>query len=401
MLKFIRCVAALSVLLVGCGGGGSTGQVKRPKWTVMVFLNASNDLYPYALPNVRQMSQVAYNPDVQFVLQWKESVAVSGNSVDFDGTRRYLVTPSTTAGAFGPVKLIQDLGKGVDMGKAQTLKDFVAWTKTTYPADRYVCVVWNHGNGWQRLRKNQPPTTRGVSYDNEFNTFIDTWDLPTAFVGQPVDVISFDACLMQMLEVASDLTQSCSYIATSEENTPGPGYPYQRVFKAFADTPNLDTKALLNSFVTGHIGYPPYQTLPVTQSVIDVKKVAALESAVDQLANALIAEKSHLSTDIPKIRSAAQKYGDRGDGRNYYDLVDLCQRLQTDPGIPLDAQNAASSVVTAVNDAVVWEGHSTLDSNSHGIGIDFSPSSNPKLSYYGNTGLAKQTHWLDWLNIAP
>jgi len=379
----------------------ASSSTTQSKWTVMVFLNASNDLFSYALPNVKQMAQVAYNSDVRFVLQWKESKTVSGNSVDFDGTRRYLVTTSAPSGSSIPGKLIQTLPAGVDMGKTQTLSDFVTWTKANYPADRYALVVWDHGDGWAPAISIKPPATRAISFDAQSGSVMEMWDLPSALASQPVDILSFDACLMQMLEDEDELKSCCSYLACSEENTPGPGYPYDRIFKAFADSPSSDTLTLSQAFVTGHVGAPLYQDQPVTQSVVDSSKVTAVSTAVDALALTLIAERANLLTEIPAIRHAMQVYGVLGDGYNYYDLVDLANHLIADNKIPADVQAKAQVVINAVNAAVKFEGHSSQDTQSHGIAIDFSPSTATNLNAYSNLSLAKTTHWLDWLKVAP
>lgn len=377
----------------------ATAGSHHAKWTVMVFLNASNNLYPYALPNINQMEQVAYNPDVQFVVQWKESAKIFGaKNVDFDGTRRYLVKSDTSSQLKST--LVQDMGANVDMGSVDTLHDFVTWTKANYPADRYALVIWDHGNGWQSAFA-KPATVRSVSLDDEFGSQMDIWDLPKALEGQRVDILSFDACLMQMLEVASEMKGTCDYIACSEENTPGPGYPYQRVFKLFADSPDLDTRSLTKSFVDGHIGNPDYKNEYVTQSVIDTSKVAAIETSIDTLANQLIANRSSLTSIVPTIRGSMQKYAYVNDGRNYYDLVDLTTRLQGTTGVPDAVRVAAANLTSATTNAVVWEGHSSFDPMSHGLAIDFSPSTGAQLSKYANLNLAKVTHWDEWLQVAP
>jgi len=389
--------------------GGKTGTavigvakagVHKTKWTVMVYLNASNDLYPYALPNVNQMEKVAYNPDVRFVVQWKESATLFGaKNVDFDGTRRYLVKSDSSSSLKS--QLIETLPAGTDMGDVQQLKQFVGWTKENYPADRYALIVWNHGNGWQRGLRPTPPPTRAVSYDFETGNTIDTWTLPQALDGQHVDILSFDACLMQMLEVASDVKTGCDFIASSEENTPGPGYPYDRIFKTFADNPNDTTRNLTKAFVDGHVNYPPYKDQTVTQSVIDCTKVAGVETAVDSLAGALLANQVALKTVIPGIRTSMSKYALPNDGRYYYDLVDLAQHLQASASVPAGVKAAAADVITANNAAVVWEGHTELDAFSHGIAIDFSPDTSLELALYGNLNLAKVTRWYEWLKVAP
>lgn len=59
--------------------------------------------------------------------------------------------------------------------------------------------------------------------------------------------------------------------------------------------------------------------------------------------------------------------------------------------------------MTAVTAAVVWEGHNTLSSTSHGLAIDFSPAAN-FTNYaldYGQLRFAQETRWDDWLTVDP
>ena len=35
-----------------------------------------------------------------------------------------------------------------NLGSAQTLRDFVTWSKANYPADHYALYFWGHGLGW-------------------------------------------------------------------------------------------------------------------------------------------------------------------------------------------------------------------------------------------------------------
>ncbi|MGV3615979.1 MAG: clostripain-related cysteine peptidase [Fimbriimonas sp.] len=367
----------------------------RSKWTVLVFLSAANNLYPFAIPNVNQMERVA-SDDVRFVLQWKEIQLRYPNAL-FNGTRRYEVKPDNSDKLAST--MVEDMGAGIDMGKPETLKEFIRWTKANYPADRYALVVWSHGNGWMRDALSRP--VRATSYDDEFNSAIRVWELPAALQGERFDILSFDACLMQMLEVASEVKPFADYIAASAENTPGSGYPYDRVFKAFADNPDASTLSLAQSFVTGHVDNPPYRSQPVTQSVIDTSKLGPLEAAVDTLGAALLTNKASLMTAIPAIRAAAPKYGYRNDGRFYYDLVDIAQRLQANAEVPTDVKTAAQAVINANNAAIPFSDGTETNAFTHGLAIDFSSASNVKLSNYENLNLAKTTRWDDWLLAAP
>lgn len=260
-------------------------EVVRTKWTVLVYLNAANDLYQFSTLNVNQMERVAANPQVRFVLQWKQSQTQWPQS-SFDGTRRYLVRPDATDRVAS--KFVQDLGF-VDMGSPQALADFVQWATTYYPSDRTVLVVWNHGNGWRRR-----PDDRGraISYDDETGNAIQIWDLGSALGGHRFDILAWDASLMQMLEVAYEARGNAEFVAGSEESPPGEGYPYDRIFDAFRDAPDAPTRDLAKSFVDGMLEVPEYQSRRITQSVIETARLGDVATALDALAGVLLANRT-------------------------------------------------------------------------------------------------------------
>lgn len=370
----------------------------RGKWTVMVFLNSANDLEYWSAVNVNQMERVAGNPNVRFVVQWKKWLPQNLNATDFpfNGTRRYLLKSDQTN--LINSELVSDLGQGVDMGSPTTLRNFIDWTKSRYPADHYALVVWDHGKGWQRAAG---AINRSISTDDEFGSIIDTWDLSSALGATHLDILSYDACLMQQVEVAAEVQDQVDYIACSEENTPAQGYPYDSVFTAMMQSPDATPRQLSKGFVDGMVNYPWPGNTEITQSVVDAKKVAALETAVDQLAGSLIANQTDpLEISLVRgIRQNARRYA-RNDAfeSRYYDLYDIADRIVRGTSI-LDLSAAAANVKTAVLNSIVWNGQKNSP-DSHGIAIDFSASTDP-ISNYEKLRFAQTTRWMNWLKVAP
>ena len=378
--------------------------VTTSKWTIMVYLNAANDLDSFAIPNFVQMQKAAQNPNVRILVQFKQAfIPGESENPSFVGTRRYLVKADTTSSTVTST-LVQDMGTGVDMGSATTLNNFVKWSQHYYPADRYCLVVWNHGNGWRsRALSNRGPT-RGVSYDDDSGNHIDTWQLQAALnVGKPLDIVAWDASLMQMAEVAGELKTVAKYIVGSEESPPGSGYPYDLIFAKFRDNPDKDTPTLCRSFVDGMIQYYTVAGTHITQSVLDVSQLSNLGTAIDGLAGALIGNAGLLGTIVPSIRTQAQGYPPADPVRLYRDLYDVCRLLNANAGTPTEVKAAASNVQSAIASSVLYEKHSTDSSNSHGISIDFSDSTSfaPVSSDYSNLNLAQTTRWDSWLQAAP
>lgn len=383
--------------------GAATLTVNSPnstptKWTVLVYMNAANDLRTFSTLNMNQMEKAAGNPQVRFVVQWKQSQDLFSDS-SFDGTRRYLVKPDNTNAIAS--QLVQDMGTGVDMGQAQTLTDFINWGKTFYPADRYVVIIWNHGNGWKRKVDDEMPT-RGVSYDDETGNAIQTWQLSQALTNTQFDIVAWDASLMQMAEVSYEIRDRAQYVVGSEESPPGEGYPYDTIFAHFRDNPDDTTLNLAKAFVDETLAVPAYASRKITQSVIDTSQLGGLATAVNALGTELINNEPALVTPIQETRNQTQAYSQSGS-RVYRDLYDVCLKLEAKAGIP-SVVTAAANVRTAIGNAVVYEGHNANSANSHGVSIDFqslNTFNGQMASDYANLKFAQDTSWNEFLTISP
>lgn len=374
---------------------------QRSKWTVMVFLNAANDLDQFSDLNVNQMERVANNPQVRFVLQWKR-VQNLGFGAPWTGTRRYLVSydPDTQNNSWSGVRsqLIQNMGS-VDMGSASTLRAFVQWTKTNYPADRYVLILWNHGSGW-RIQDDRYGT-RGFSFDDEFFTHIDTWQLAQALgdLGT-IDIVSWDSSLMQMMEVAYEMPSNVTFMVGSEESPPAEGLPYHLVFGPLRDNPDMTTEQLGQKFGQGMLNFYG-ETRKITQSMVRLSEKQTVAAACDALANLLIQKNQGgvLDAEIQAARNEAQAYSP-SQTRWYRDLWHLAFKLKEKIN---DAQiDAACDVVmAAVEQLVVHNFRNSLSPNSNGISIEFGNRNQTYWDIYSLLSFAHATKWDDFCRNAP
>lgn len=373
-------------------------QTRQTKWTVLVYINAANDLYEFSDLNVNQMEKVAYNPDVRFVVQWKQSKTAWPNST-FDGTRRMVLKSDTSDSIVSPV--VQNMGTDIDMGDPLTLRNFITWGKAFYPADRYCLVVWNHGNGWRRSPGDF--SSRAFSYDDDTGNAIQIWELQQALANDKFDIFAWDCSLMQMLECAYQLKDNALYVAGSEESPPGEGYPYDAVFKRFADNPNDTSRNLSKGFVDAMINNPPYVNRKITQSVLDTSKLADLAGSLNNYAQQLIANQATIASQVQFARNNAQAFSPTA-GRYYRDLKSITTNLEAAPGgVPQGLITAGASLRAAADAAIVWEAHNANSPRSTGIAIDFSPANRftQFAQDYSLMSLGQATQWDEWLAVAP
>lgn len=378
----------------------TSNSVTRGKWTVMVFLNAANSLFQEAGTNVNQMERIANNPDVRFVYQWKQTAATGlATGANWTGTRRYVASYGT-ASSFSST-LVQDMGEGVDMGSPQTLKEFVEWTKANYPADHYALVMWDHGSGWRALTRSVK--SRAISLDDETGNYIEQWQLGQALANEHFDILAYDACLMQGAEDLLEVAGVADYVIGSEENTPGPGYPYDKVFKPFVDTPDDAVPDLAKNFVTAfqtNYANSVYSGWALHQSVLDMSKLTPLRTAIDNLGSALVDNASTVGAFMPTVRANSKRIPEDDAGYNYYDLDQVAANIEGTLGAPTAVINAATAVRTAISNMVVLSQSNSHGGHMHGLSIEFSnaPTFATVSNKYANLKIASQTQWDEFLS---
>jgi len=93
---------------------------------------------------------------------------------------------------------------------------------TTYPADHYGLVMWDHGSGWSAIANDDVLGKDGMSIPAMSGALATI----TAAAGRKLDFIGFDACLMAELQVADAVQPYASWDIAAEELVPGLGWDY-------------------------------------------------------------------------------------------------------------------------------------------------------------------------------
>ena len=390
-------LAVSALALPGCSGSSSSTAsgtpIAQPGWTVtrlstptpikpwtfLVFLNGANNLDSDGVLNMSQMEKVGSSNNVNIVVQWKRLSGWNGD------TRRYLVTKNTNDAA-GTASLQLSDNTAIDMGKAQSLQDFVQWGVRAFPAQHYCLMLWDHGAGWRSEKitaaraASARTLTRGISYDDTTHSHIDTTEIPGAIAvgsGFKWDLLAMDASLMQMAEVDYELRNSASYLVGSEESPSELGYPYDVFLADLTANPSMDGKAFGIDIAQKTLASYTLDS-DVTQSVIDTGRLNALAPAVDALGSALIAAQPTFGTTIGTARDTAESV-DSGDYYgDYRDLLDFT-RLLTDTGTGLTPVSdpgvtaAAQGVKAVLASAVVYNVHGNQHPHMNGMTIFLVP----------------------------
>jgi len=217
------------------------------KWTIMVFMNGKNNLEVAGLYNVNQMENIGSTKDMNIVVELGRMKGQEGD-VDMDGdwtgARRILVKKDKDSDKITSPTVATT--ETVDMGDYKRVVDFVTWSKKAYPAKKYMLILWDHGTGWldpQQKKKEMP--SKGISFDDETGNYIRTQQIGQILKESgKVDILAYDACLMQMGEVAFEVKDYTEVIVGSEETVPGYGFPYGIFLGVLAKNPGMSAEEL-------------------------------------------------------------------------------------------------------------------------------------------------------------
>lgn len=371
----------------------------KAKWTVMMYMNGDNNLDPFAISDFEEMARVRYNPRVNVVVQLDRAGGEAGNDGGWGETRRFLMRENLR-----PTRSdsLPGFSEEANMGDPATLASFVAWAKKSFPAERYMLVIWSHGDGWRR-RTDEAPSggtsaaaaderrrvvaeaeallTRGrltdsklaslnlmlTSVETQFRTISEdaTNGADKLYVreiqdtleavfrgGEGLDVIGFDACLMQMVETGYAMRNVARVMVGSEELEPMDGWGYDTWLQALADAPDADGAAVgrlvVESYKTTYAKERPNVTLSAIR--LSDGGMSKLAAAISALSKELI---SSLDADLPGIRRARLNCRVFAPQRGYHgiDLHRFCSQLaaaRVSPRLRARAREVAALVEALV-----------------------------------------------------
>jgi hypothetical protein len=373
---------------------------KTAEWTVMVYLDADNNLESAGIDDINEMEMVGSTSEVNIVVQVDRvpySVLASSNqgyaddtsNGDWTTTRRYYVTQD-----FNPVLINSplkiDLGE-LNMGDPQTLVDFANWAAINYSAKKYLLVIWNHGGGFRSLN-----LAKDIAWDDTnggdkitMPELEDALSMISAQIGKNIDIAGMDACLMAMTEVAYQIKDYADILVTSEESEPEGGWPYDTILSQLVSNPLMSPEELATDIVDKYIYSYPFSN--VTKSAIDLSYMDTLAGQLSNLALAIMSDSLTPKSKYILASVSSQHYGDY----DFIDLYDLCNKILIYSN-SLEVKNIVLSIQQTLNSAVIKSGYSGVGvSRSRGLSIYF-----PYYyyhNYYDYTNFAQDTSWNEML----
>jgi hypothetical protein len=215
-------------------------------WTMLVYIAADNGLAQWADSDLVEMEQYGSNQNINVVVQ------IDKPSI---GAQRLFVNQGTS-------HVLQDLGI-IDMCAWETLSNFLYWGISSFPAERYLVILWDHGTGWTAM----PQRSFGSDWSSGNVLSISNGDFQKAlsnayeFTDTRIDLFAFDACLMQQVEVGFELAKYARVLLAPQSIMPLAGLRYDEILESLHADPGIGSTELsrhmIQSTINNYAGIQP------------------------------------------------------------------------------------------------------------------------------------------------
>jgi len=300
------------------------GEMRKAKWTIMVYIAADDGLANFAIESLKQLRDTA-NSDVLVAAQFD-----ADGSAESQEVRRFVFGKNGSVNG-EPLSKIDEspsLPASISMTEPDTLANFINWARRECISEHYCLILWGHG---PELLFEAPTTTDGGGRLYFTPVQLKTGLLSAGFrKNNKLAIIGMDACSMSMIEYAHELRGLAKFMVASQEEVPDLSFPYNRLVGLFAK--HLDPEELCKTGIDEYEEtYQDYICTPrtgmkkVTLSCVQLAKIDESARLLHHLVEALkqVAKTRQGGGLILEARKKTKGFV----GGLFVDLCGFCERL--------------------------------------------------------------------------
>ncbi len=395
------------------------------KWTIMVYMAGDNNLEYFGVQDLNEMEQVGSSEDINIIVQFDRHPDSNVNSGytnsngDWTDTRRFLVQKDFDNVEFFNYTENENMWRlgELNMAEPSTLENFLDWGLGNYPAEHYLFVFWDHGegifstgrggrdssgNGDGTLEKTQ---TRGICNDESDGGWLDLWDIRSAFLNifskydVTIDIISFDICWIGTIETAYELMPFADYFTASPEEEPNPGWNYAKPLSILAQNIDIEPRQLVKNitmeFKEEYKAESYTEWRYMTYTAVDLQR---FKDNFIPLLNNFAKTMSKTIVDNYNVINNARSNSMYPHRKGYMrDLFGFSSLIEQDKSATLELRKAAEKLNDEYNRTILEYVHGSLQPKGMGPTIYF-PQSDYRGEYNSKLSFSKE-NWDDFINL--
>ena len=391
--------------------------MKQKEWTIMIYMAGDNNLavdMAYAMEQIKSVAEAGDNSPNLFVYYDGNSPAIPTLYCDFSepGKPRYVRSYKV------PNKLYSVIPKhNENAADTRAILNFIDWCihkveveddngeiSFGRKAQKYALIFSGHSLGFQDIGLFKDESSGKSMNMKDFHTALKAVVNPrevleqrveesklnlddetrrsmtTELLGQKLDILGFDSCVMGMLEVGYQFNSVAKTMIASEGSVPSAGWTYAKILGCLAQEQNrnLGTRDVAELFVKKFIRTQDEYTVggvSVDMAAWDLSRLDELAGAFDALSIALLAcfsdPKSRIYRQLERVilqvhwRCQSYMYDQNVDLGDFCELLAReCDRVVKELGSGDDLeqlkllQDCCRCVLEELKNAVILSGFS-------------------------------------------
>ncbi|MFW5891089.1 MAG: clostripain-related cysteine peptidase [bacterium] len=361
---------------------------KKIENLVYVYMAADNDMSAQSLLDISEIEEGT-------IAVKNSSVLIYLDRKDGNICNAYILVEN------GKSRIIKEIEEK-NSGDEETLKKFIEFGKLNFNSTNNFIILWNHGNGWYDDGKEIEESKRAIGYDEKTEDWLNLFELENGLktLGKKWEMIIFDACLMNGIEIIYQLKDLSDYILGSAEEVPMLGYNYSKILPIFSIEKEIENigKEIIDETIREY----NENKLFSTYSLISANYINELFAEIDLLS-------TELTNNITKVKEMEEELkrdmltyssidGDYSKNTEYSDLGDFLEKIEK--SIEL---SQVSFLKEILNKMVIYK--NTTDNfselkleNSSGLSI-YLPFDEYNPEYDFATRFGKESNWTNFIKM--
>jgi hypothetical protein len=431
------------------------------EWTIMIYMAGDNNLavdMAYAMEQIKGVADAGVDSPNLFVYYDGNSPAIPTLYCDFSepGKPRYVrsykvpnklypVTKKENENAADPRSILNFIDWCVNKVEVENDGEISFGRR----AEKYALIFSGHSLGFQDIGLFKDETSGKSMNMKDFYAVLlgvvntkenlekeakkNQWDddvreiVTTVLLGQKLDILGFDSCVMGMLEVGYQFYNVAKTMIASEGSVPSAGWTYAKILGCLAreNTRKVETRDVAELFVKQFVHSQDAYTVggvSVDMAAWDLCEFEALANSFDELSEALLAcfedEGSRIYRQMERVILQVHWKCQSYMYDQNVDLGDFCELLDRECGLVVEelgggdvdllkaVQEACRNVLKELQQAVILSGFSGGSYQySNGVSVFFPWSreayevsrKNYESMWFAKEVSRKQLSWKDFL----
>ncbi len=219
----------------------------KNSWKVVIYMQADNNLASYAFWDLAEIQQnISDQIPVLVHLDLPDKENLYHLKVQRD--EKEIVFSKEEFDKWSIENIQQHIVKKIpetnDQNQQESLLSFLIESEKEYPTENTLLVFWGHGEGYSF---DQNSAFGGIALDenpkskltiSEINDVISAYNKES---NKELNIVAFDACLMQTLEVMSEFNSEVKFIVGSTQIQDYRGLPYDQILSYMNHALALDS----------------------------------------------------------------------------------------------------------------------------------------------------------------